>query len=496
MRDTCYILFLIFSVQFLHAQNDASSLPVIRINTESSQIFDEPKVDGELEIVWNQDGSLNEFTASANEFKGPIRIEKRGQSSLAIFPKHSYLFETVDEEGNDIDTSFLDFPSEEDFILYGPYSDKTLMRNILVMELANQMGQYASRTRFIELIVNNSYEGIYVLMERIKRDKNRVDIATLRTEDIEGDELTGGYIFKIDKGVPDWLSQYDIETNFGTKLHFQYVYPRRENIQPEQREYLQSYVDSFERAMINPSVPVGGKYFDDFIDIESFVDHFLLVELAKDVDAYRFSSYFFKDKDSNGGKLKCGPVWDFNISLGNGDYCQAWSPQGWMYYIHCDQGNPFWWKKLFINQSFSNHAKCRWQELRETVFDIDNIFGIIEEKRSIVNPAIDRNYQRWPILGQYVWPNFNVASSYSGEINFLKQFIGDRLAWMDNAMFGICDSNFEIYDRLGRKVSFTKQSIEERSIILDIAHLPQGMYFLKFDKGNDKTDLKKFVVVH
>jgi len=287
------------------------------------------------------------------------------------------------------------------------------MRNVLIYELANQMGQYATRTRFVELEVNGSYEGIYVMMERIKRDNDRVDIAKLRDIDIEGDEITGGYIIKIDKGIPDWLSQYNMQNNIQDKLHFQFVYPRRENVRLEQRSYIQNYVDSFEVAMFNPTVPIGGKFFYDFIDVESFVDHFLLVEFAKDVDAYRFSSYFYKDKDSNGGKLKCGPLWDFNIAFGNGDYCEGWMPQGWMYYVHCDRGNPFWWNKLFSQPVFINHAKCRWQELRETVLHPDNIFQIIEEKRSELGPALGRNFDRWPVIGQSSIRNFEFEIPFS-----------------------------------------------------------------------------------
>ena len=504
-------------------------LPIVNINTNGVPIPDEPKIDGQIGIVWNGDGNINDFTASANEYEGNIRIEKRGQSSLFVYPKNHYLFELVDENGEDKDASFLNFPAEEDFILHGPYSDKTLMRNVLVFDIANQMGQYASRTRFVELQINGLYEGIYVMMENIKRDKNRLDIAKLRAEDISGDELTGGYIFKIDKDTPDWLSQYDMVNNPGVKLHFQHVSPSDEDIMPEQRAYIKNYVDSFERAMFNPLVPVDGKYYHDFIDIESFVDHFLLVEFAKDVDAYRFSTYLHKDKDSNGGKLKCGPVWDFNISLGNGDFCSAWDPEGYIYYVHCGTGNPFWWNKLFQEPRFRDHAKCRWEELRETILHQDAIFALIEENRAILNPAVDRNFDRWPILGEYVWPNYYVTESFGSEINVLKQFIVDRLNWMDQNMIGICDSStvitpssdfefklspnpttgllnlqfeyqiegtfeFVIFDELGRELPISNQIYNEREIQLDVSHLPKGLYFLLLKNDAENQIPRKFII--
>jgi len=148
------------------------------------------------------------------------------------------------------------------------------------MELSNKMGQYASRTRLIELFINDLYEGVYVLMEKIKKDENRVDIATLRAEDIAGDELTGGYIFKIDKGDIDWFSQYDMSLNPGQKLGFQYVYPQRSEIQTEQENYIQSYVDSFENAMNNSDFIYGGKHYTDYIDQTSFIDYFLHSEMS------------------------------------------------------------------------------------------------------------------------------------------------------------------------------------------------------------------------
>lgn len=508
-----------------------STLPIVRINTNDQEIPDEPKIFGEMEIVWNGNGALNNSLSNANEFSGNIRIEKRGQSSLFIFPKVSYLFETVDQNEEDLDVSFLNFPAEEDFILHGPYSDKTLMRNVLIFDIANKMGQYASRTRYVELMVNDSYQGIYVMMERIKRDENRVDIAKLNVDEIEGDDLTGGYIIKIDKGAPDWVSAYDVATASDKKLQYQLVYPRRDDIVPEQREYIKTYVDSFEQVMVTPGSTLNDKSYLDFIDIESFVDHFLLVEFSMDVDAYRFSSYMYKDKDSKGGKLQCGPLWDFNLSFGNADYCDGWMPTGYMYNRQCDQGNPFWWGRLMQQEEFRDHAKCRWQELREGVLHQDNLFQYIDEQVNLLSPAIERNYEQWPILDQYVWPNPVVTGSYEGEIEVLKEFITGRLQWMDNNLFGICDSTItvdpeegfdfvispnpssdylnilfgielnvettiEIYDMLGRSIPIKIHGFEEKKIILDVQSIRSGVYNLLVTQGGKEYGVVPFIIVN
>ena len=164
-------------------ESSINSLQLISINTNGNVIVDEPKVSADLQI--KKGDSLIEVHK--------IGIEIRGSSSQ-MFDKKSYGFETWDENGEDLDVSLGGFPEEEDWILYGPYSDKSLIRNVLIYDLSNAIGQYATRTDFYELEINESFLGTYVLMEKIKRDKNRVAISKNKEEDI-----SEGYILKIDK---------------------------------------------------------------------------------------------------------------------------------------------------------------------------------------------------------------------------------------------------------------------------------------------------------
>ena len=495
-----------------------TNLPIIKIDTDNRTIPDEPKIGGRIGIIWNGD-TMNQSSDAFNEYEGAIEVEKRGQSSLSIFPKVNYGFELKDEEGNDIDTSFLGFPKEEDWVLHGPYSDKSLMRNVLAMHLANKLGGYHSRTQYVELYINENYEGIYVLMEKIKRDKNRVDIARLRDDDIEGDELTGGYVFKIDKGIPDWRSDFDIVTRPGIKIGFQFVSPTKDNIQPEQEAYIETYVDSFELALRNGSY--GGKDWQDYVDLNSFVDHLIIKELAKDVDAYRISSYYYKEKDSDGGRLFAGPVWDFNIAFGNADYCNGNLTSGWMYSANCDDGNPFWWNSFMAEEEFRNQLSCRWTDLRAGAFRLDSITNYIDEQVNYLRPAIDRNFQKWPVLNQRIWPNPQVNNSFQGEINYLKQFISSRLRWLDSAISGDCmttntvdvaeiedlrvmpnpfldevnvqlyntskaDFDISIFTVLGKQVfsqRYRQLPIGEFQTTLNLADLPHGTYVLSINSN-------------
>jgi len=141
-----------------------------------------------------------------------------------------------------------------------------------------------------------------------------IGVAKLKSSDIAGNELTGGYIFKIDKGPPDWLSKYDFFKN-SDKLIYQLVYPDIDDVEPEQFKYIQTYVDSFERAMVDENLMYGGKSFEEYIDLTSFAETHILNEIGRNIDSYRFSSYFHKRKDSNGGKIIAGPVWDFNLGM-------------------------------------------------------------------------------------------------------------------------------------------------------------------------------------
>lgn len=442
-----------------------SNLPIVVIDTDNQTIVDEPKIAATIGTINNGDSETNKLS-DPFEYYGDIGIELRGESSL-YFDKKSYAIEMWDDEGNDMDTSLLGFPNEEDFILYGPYADKSLINNRLIMKLANEMGHYASRTKFVELLINGEYLGIYVLMERIKRDKNRIDISKLDDDEINGDDLTGGYIFRIDKGNNDgWSSQYNAY-NGNYTIFFQYFYPKPEDIVPEQKGYIKQYVDDFEEAIASTThFNQKGKHYTEYIDLRSFVDNFIINELSKNVDAYRLSSYFYKDKDSKDRKIKCG-YWDFNLSFGNADYCSGDDPTGWIYY-QCSGNSPFWWHNMLQDTLFTNATKCRWEELRQTILSNQAISDDIDVFTNEIGEAQVRNYQRWPVLGTYLWPNpwfYEQPTTYSGIIEALKGWTNDRLAWLDSNMPGTAQ-NCELYEDF--------DTIEQEEITLGLdKHQPQ-----------------------
>lgn len=422
----------------------ATDLPLVIINTVNSQsIPNDPKIMARMGIIDNGPGNLNQVTDPHNAYDGWIGIEVRGNSSQS-FPQKQYSFETRDSIGDNRETSLLGLPVENDWILYAPYSDKSCMRNHMSYELSRQMGMYATRDRYCEVILNGAYQGVYELMESIKRDSNRVDIAKLTSNDLSGDELTGGYIVKIDWiGGPYWISNFlpDQTAPYNNEVRFQMIEPDPTTAPQAQILYIQQYVDSFETALSGPAFADTALGWRRFADEGSFIDYFILNELSKNIDAYHLSTYFHKDKDSKGGKITMGPVWDFNGAWRGADYCNAQTTFDWQYNEpnYCGVDMPFWWKRLLQDTLYTNRLQCRWEELRSTVLDTANIFREIDSVATLVAQAQDRHFRQWPILGAYVWPNPSpLANTFAEENAYTKQWIIDRLAWVDANLPGTC----------------------------------------------------------
>lgn len=411
-----------------------SNLPIIIIETDGQEILDDPRIIAHMGIIDNGTGT-NSINDPFNGYDGQISIEIRGSSSQ-MFPKKQYALETQDADGENLNVPILGMPEENDWILYAPYSDKSLLRNFLAYELARRMGRYASRTRFCELVINGDYKGLYIFMEKIKRDNNRVDISKLEPDETTGDDLTGGYMLKVDKWDGEnndgWWSDPPLSEYDG--IWYQYHYPKPDEIVDEQRNYIINYITDFENLMASAyyTDPDSGYY--DHINLGSFVDVSLISELSKNVDAYRLSAYMYKDKDSDDGRLNVGPIWDYNLAFGNADYYEGWDPLGWQMDIELGEDYfkiPFWWYRVWDDETFENAFNQRWQNLRQTVFSENHIMSMIDSATTYIEDAQVRNFQRWPILDQYVWPNAYIGGSYTNEIDYLKNWITDRLAWMD-----------------------------------------------------------------
>ncbi|MFT4987005.1 MAG: hypothetical protein ACI9QR_002014 [Flavobacteriaceae bacterium] len=424
---------------------NSSNLPIVNINTNGQNILDNTRIVADLGVIYNGGTSRNYTSDPFNNYNGKISIEYRGSSSQG-FPKKSFSLETQDALGENNNVSILDMPIENDWVLYAPYSDKSLIRNVLTYQLGESLDRYAPRTQLCELLINNEYQGVYVFTEKVKRDDNRVDIAKLTVNDTIGDDLTGGYILKIDKSTNgfgfNWdspiLPPFTTNANINFKLH----YPKENKELPVQSAYIENYVTAFENSLNGPDFTDSLLGYRNFIDVSSFIDFFILNEVTRNVDGFRLSTYFYKDKDSKGGKLSLGPLWDFNLAFGNADYCQGSLTTGWGsdFNQNCSDTYtiPFWWNKLKTDTTYINELKCRWDSLRVHQMHTDSIFLSIDSLVVQLDESQERNFMKWSILDSYVWPNNYVGVSYENEITYLKNWIEDRVVWMDDNMPGNC----------------------------------------------------------
>ena len=515
---------------------DTLNLPLIVIDTWGQSIVDEPKIAAWLKVIDNGPGQINSVFQDGTDYDGYIGIEIRGQSTQE-FPKKSFGFETRDSAGNNLSSSLLGMPEDEDWVLYAPYSDKSLLRNAVTFNLGGLMGNWQPRYRFCEVYLNGSYHGVYMLIEKIKRGQDRVDINKLRTNEITGDDLTGGYIVKADKTsnltADEYFRTYPSNTyNDARNYDFTYVYPKFDEIVDEQKAYIYNYLTDLEDNLNGSKFKDLTNGFRKFLDLNSFIDFQLIQEVTNNVDGYRYSTFFYKKRDSDGGKLYAGPLWDFDICYGNVDYSDLnLSTDQWLFpnYGSDESGLMHWWARLMEDVGYWSSLVKRWEELRGGAFKTDSVMAYIDSTIQYLGSAIDRNFVRWPILGTYVWPNYFIGATYEQEIEYLKNWITNRLNWIDanilivgrldvnasnynllvypNPVIGQLNLRFylsydykidiEIFDLLGKKVfssEYLPDLAGQQEIQLTVPEVLTGYYILSIKQGTRVLGRQKVVI--
>jgi hypothetical protein len=410
------------------AQGFSSNLPLLVLNPFGQHISPNNKTMVSVRVIDTVKGRSS-LTGKA-DYDGRASVNIRGFSTLRQ-PKNSLTVRLKDENEDKVKAGLLGLPKESDWVLYAPYSDKTLLRDALAYELSNKMGRYAPRTRFVELYLDRSggrlgprdYMGVYVLVEKIKRGKNRVNIAELSGSDTSEPGISGGYIFKRDHSER-W------EPSFHTSRggSFYYVDPQATEMTRDQMTWLTRYMTRFEQALYGSDFRDPTRGYGAYLDVDAFIDQHWLIEMSKNIDGFRYSAYLHKDR---GGKLVVGPAWDWNLSFGNADYHDGSDPTGW-YTSLLRESEICWFRRLSEDPEFEQHAIDRWSELRRTAFNTADILHRVDEMAAQLAEAQARNFRRWPILGRRVNPNDFVGSTYAEEIQWMKQWIQKRLQWIDN----------------------------------------------------------------
>ncbi len=461
-----------------------SNLPVIKIETGRQRIHDSKRIKAVMSI----DSSLQDSGAE-DIFKIKIMIEIRGSSSQNN-SKKSYSFHLIDQNEVPMVAPLLGMPPESEWILYAPYSDKTLLRDVIAYKISRDLGRYASQTVFVELFINNKYAGVYVLEEKIKRSEMRINAGSPKEKVSPGTTITGGYILRIDRPgdatrfvKPGKLSRYvgnqsrisekkdkkkapagvrqprkcDAEENYiessykpngasWQTVDFHFFDPPADSLSTQQKLNLCNIMYNIESSLVDPFPLRNDSGYHRLIDMQSFIDYFIVSEVTRNIDSYRLSTYFYLAPSQMGSKMVMGPVWDFNLAMGNVEYCEGYMTSGWAYEYNytCNKDPwlvPFWWERLIDDPVFRSELKCKWLNLRENKLSTEALMNFIDEQVTLLGDAPHRNFRKWHILGKDVWPNKYVFNSYPEEISFLKQWLTERLDWLDRNMPGDCTGN-------------------------------------------------------
>ncbi len=406
---------------------ESSNLPIVLIQTVNGQgIPNEPKIDATMQILFRENGDRNYLTdindPDAVHYSGDIKIEVRGSTS-STWDKKPYAFTPYDSSGEKINVSFLGMPKENDWILNGIAYDPSFMRDYLSYNLSNLIGNYASRTRYCELILNGEFRGIYIFQEKLKADDSRIDIRKIDEDDITLPQLSGGYITKTDKIAGADVVAWSMDNYGGWQSNFVHEHPKSSTIALQQHDYIKNQFETLQSLVDPPSNNTISEGFPSLIDNPSFIDFMIINELASNVDAYEFSTFFHKDRN---GKLRAGPVWDFNLTFGNDLFSWGYDRSHtdiWQFF----DGNmgPKFWKDLFDDSVFNCYLTRRWQELTSSGMPLalDEIYSFIDETKILITEAVERQEL---ING--------TSGVFDQEIIDMKSWISDRMNWMSNQL--------------------------------------------------------------
>ncbi len=353
-------------------------------------------------------------------------FHQRGSTSGGM-PQAGFALDLVDEFNEPKAKTMLGLPSETDWILYAPNSyDPVLIHNPFIHQLSRDLGRYSPRTRFVEVFLVTSagpvrgthYQGLYVLEEKIKIGENRVNIDRLGNEDLKPPRVTGGYMMKFDRVGPG-------ESGFAASgdRGLVYVEPKEQTIllpqRAPQRDYLQHFFADFDQALHGPKWKDPAAGYRAFLDVEAAIDFHVLEVLSGNVDAMVLSTYFHKPR---GGKITCGPHWDFDRALGSLDPRDE-NPRQW-------ETGPFfggaWWPRLFSDPDFWQAWVDRWQGLRRNHFSLTNMNRLIDQMAEEIRDAQPRQYARWGFQPR--------GGSYQSEIAMMKNWLSNRVDFIDGQL--------------------------------------------------------------
>ncbi|MDA9570220.1 CotH kinase family protein [Porticoccaceae bacterium] len=385
-----------------------TSLPIVNITTN----------DG-VPISSKEDYVMGSVTVDGGRFFADLdstvmEIRGRGNSTWGIHPKKPYQMKLDTKE------NFLDMPKDKKWIFLAEYSDKTLLRNTVAFELGYLSAlDWTPKSEFAEVFINGEYNGTYNIAQKVEEKTNRVNI---------GNE---GFLLEKDIQRHGRVAPDDVYFNTGIHQGENVIVIKEPNIERIDENdygylndtnyiYISNYINQFENTLLSDAFadPING--YASYIDVESFIDWFLINEIAKNVDAKNFASIYFTHV--KGEKIKMGPIWDFDLGFGNTDYFSPF-PEDW----HV-RNNP-WISRLLDDPAFVTLVQERFTN--HYLPNKQHILDKIDTTAARLNLAQQENFGKWQILGVAVWPNFFVFDTYQEEVDHLKQWFIDRMNWIE-----------------------------------------------------------------
>jgi len=344
-----------------------------------------------------------------------MEIRGRGNTTWD-FPKKPYRLRLTTS------TALLGMPANRHWVLLANYSDKTMLRTDLAFALSRMLGMaWTPRSAFVDVQVNGRYQGVYQLVEHVRIGADRVNIPEMKATDTSATNITGGYLLEVDERRGE---EFCFNSTM-TRMVFCAANPETLLLPAwaRQRAYLQTYIARTDSAIFGSRFADSTVGYAAYLDVESVINYYVLQETLKNVDGgLRFGPYMSKQRN---GKLFFGPVWDFDLAIGNVNYDGADRTDGW----HARKSE--WFVRLFQDPAFKARVAGRWTQLK-SAGTIDSLQRLVYSRANYLSVVQVRNFERWPILGTYVWPNRVVTGSYDGETIALNVWLLGRIQWVNS----------------------------------------------------------------
>lgn len=395
-------------------------LPIVTIDTGGEEI---PGADGGSETIkssikiYDTDENRNNYLTDEPTLETSSEIRVRGRSSRS-FDKKNYLLKFINEDETKNYQSVMGMGEYNEWVLHGPFLDKTLIRNYMWYNIGAEIMGYAPNVRFCEVFINGEYNGLYVMMDSISVGEKRIDIT-----EADDDDTFCSYIVRVDTGSSDEYKNLNNFTKYtrilDSNLYIDVVYPNLNESNSQLKEYIEDDISEFEKTLYSYDY----KNYEQYIDVDSFVNYFIITEFTQNYDAGSLSTYLYKDV--SGKYNMC--IWDFNNSCNNyieNDFSE----------IDFKLCNSIWFEMLFKDEEFTEKVIKRYKELRETYLSEEYLLNYIDDVVNYLGDAIDRNFEVW---GYTFLPENDLLEderkigSYEEAIEQLKEFIINRGNWLD-----------------------------------------------------------------